>query len=392
MKRLLQISFDTLLTSALPIVMWIVLGIIVRPEVANVFSLTYPLLFVYVVFVNVFAIGPNITARRNKNRYVVFSNMIFGGIVAGLVTLFLVLNVDTYITLMNMESEVYHDFCIYGIVLIFYGFIVQMISQKLYYEGKNRRSNVINVFFNIVNFSLIIVLPNITDEKTAILMTMIIDAVVLIYFLKRNFKKTKIQLCLISNIKNTSFSILDNLGMSVFYGIGFWNTFSYGQKYIDAINFESLTTESQWDVLDSLSTTSKIDITKRKFSYRKSLKEAYKFLFVLFLTIIIMNVALYWYYKPDLGVLAILLAVQVVDMLIRPLVIFRWNYLQIEDNKAKHNAAFLGIRLVTILTSFIPTAYCTYIGQLLTVGLEYLYAKVKCRKVRLFKLKRGRLY
>ena len=89
----------------------------------------------------------------------------------------------------------------------------------------------INVFFNIVNFSLIIVLPNITDEKTAILMTMIIDAVVLIYFLKRNFKKTKIQLCLISNIKNTSFSILDNLGMSVFYGIGFWNTFSYGQKY-----------------------------------------------------------------------------------------------------------------------------------------------------------------
>ena len=97
MKRLLQISLDTLLVSALPIVMWIILGIIVRPEVANVFSLTYPLLFVYVVFINMFAVGPNITARKNKNRNVVFSNMIFGGILVGLVTLFLVLNADSYI-------------------------------------------------------------------------------------------------------------------------------------------------------------------------------------------------------------------------------------------------------------------------------------------------------
>lgn len=64
MKRLLQISLDTLLLSVLPIITWLLLGFIVNKNISNVFSLTYPLQFFYLLFVNIFAIGPNITSKK----------------------------------------------------------------------------------------------------------------------------------------------------------------------------------------------------------------------------------------------------------------------------------------------------------------------------------------
>lgn len=383
-----QISLDTLMVSALPIFLWIILGITLRPEIANIFALTYPLQFLYMIFVCVFAVGPNITARKKRNKNVIFSNMVFGIMVAGILTLILGLNADFYIELMNMEPEIYHDFCIYNIVLIFFSFVVQVISQKLYFEGKNKESNITNLIFNLTNFGLIIILTKLLAENVAIVVTLIVDAMILVMYLMKYFRRTKFELLLKNNIKNSSFGILDNVGMVMIYGVGYWNSFGYGQKYIEAINFESLTTDTQWDMLeDSINTTAKIDLTNKKFNYKESLKNAYKFVLVMFGTILVINLALYWYYRPELWILAILLLVQVVDMLLRPLIMYRWNYLQIEDNKAEHNVAFLLIRFVTILASFLPTAFCTYIGQLLTAGLEYVYAKIKCRNLKIFKLK-----
>ena len=116
MKRLLQISLDVLLTSALPIVMWIVLGIVVRSEIANVFSLIYPIQYVWLILWNLFAVGPNITARKLKDRNVVMTNLIMGIAVGGVLTILLCVNVDAYITMMNLDPVAYHDFCFYGMV------------------------------------------------------------------------------------------------------------------------------------------------------------------------------------------------------------------------------------------------------------------------------------
>ncbi len=387
MKRLFQISLDILMTSALPVLLWIVLGMILRPEIANVFALTYPLQFVYMIFANVFAVGPNVTARKKKNNNVVFSNMMLGCLLVGVFTWFLTLNVDGYISLMNMEPEIYRNYCIYSIVLIFFSFVLQIISQKLYFEGKNKQSNIMNTIYHISNFLLIIILSMYVSEKIAIWATLIIDAIIVGGFIIKYFRYRKFELLLWDNIRNTSFGILDSIGMVLIYGVGFWNSFSYGQKYIDAINFEELTTDTQWDMLEeAIDTTAKIDLTSKTFNYRKSLKNAYKFVFILIGTILIVDAMLYWYYRPELWILSILVGVQIIDMLLRPLIGLRWNYLQIKDNSMKHNVVFLGIRFVTVLASFLPTAFCTYIGQLLTAGLEYIYAKIKCRNVKEFKL------
>ena len=158
MKRLLQICLDTLLISILPIIMWIVLGFTITKEISNVFSLTYPLQFFYMIFVSLFAIGPNITSKKNNNEDIVYSNMLFGLLIVGLLTLILVINVNTYIKLMNMNVNTYHHFCIYSIIWMYLSFIMQIIMQKLYYDNKNNESNKINLIFkrlycNYYNFS-----------------------------------------------------------------------------------------------------------------------------------------------------------------------------------------------------------------------------------------------
>ena len=101
MKRLLQISLDTLLISILPIIMWIILGFTITKEISNVFSLTYPLQFFYTIFVSLFAIGPNITSKKTNSQDVVYSNMVFGLLVVGLLTLILAMNSNIYIQIMK---------------------------------------------------------------------------------------------------------------------------------------------------------------------------------------------------------------------------------------------------------------------------------------------------
>ena len=385
MKRLLQISLDTLLISILPIIMWIILGFTITKEISNVFSLTYPLQFFYMIFVSLFAIGPNITARKTNNKDIVYSNMLFGLLIVGLLTLILVINVNTYIKLMNMNVNTYHHFCIYSIILMYLSFIMQLIMQKLYYDNKNNDSNKINILFNLTNFILIIILTSVLKDYIAIIITLVIDFLIISIEFIKYYKKTKFCLQIKQNIKYTSFNILKNIGMFLIYGIGFGNSFSFGEKYATAINFESLTTDTQWDMLDSVDTASKIDLAENKFNYKESRRNAYKLLSILIITILIMNLTLYWYFKPDLIVLVIILAVQIIDMLIDPLKTLRMSYIQLNDNNKKHNVFYLLSRLIRLICSFIPSAFCTYIGQAISAIYLYIYSLIACRNVKIFK-------
>lgn len=70
MKRLLRISLDTLLMSTLPIIMWVLLGIVVNKNVTNVFTLTYPIQFITTLLVSIFGSGANINATKsNRNNF-----------------------------------------------------------------------------------------------------------------------------------------------------------------------------------------------------------------------------------------------------------------------------------------------------------------------------------
>ena len=70
MKRLLRISFDLSLLSFIPIISWFLLGIIVDKNLINIFTLTYPLQFIYYIIKSIFSTGANISKEKDKNKQV----------------------------------------------------------------------------------------------------------------------------------------------------------------------------------------------------------------------------------------------------------------------------------------------------------------------------------
>ena len=140
MKRLLRISLNVLFTSALPIVSWLLLGLIVRPEIAEIFSLTYPIQFLCVVLIMIFSVGANITARLKHDRNVVMTNLIVGSIVIGVFNAIICINIDTYLEQMGVTPEIYRDFATYAFIRMSESSIIMMISQKLYYKNEIKKT------------------------------------------------------------------------------------------------------------------------------------------------------------------------------------------------------------------------------------------------------------
>lgn len=385
MKRLLQISLDIFLTSICPIIIWIALGLIINKEISNVLIITYPLQFFYMIFTEIFSVGPNITDSKSSIKNIVYSNMLFGTVLVLLITIILTINIDKYLLFFNLETRVYHYYAIYSVFIMFFGFLMQLISQKLYYENKNNLSNKINTCFNITNLSCIVILSLIIKNCLSVILTILIDAILIAYYYCKNVKLVKPNLMFKKNIKNVSFNIIGNFGMLLIYLTGIQNSVSYGTKYLTAINFDSLTSDTQWDMLSSISTVSKIDISKDNFNYKKSLKDAYKLLGLLLVSIIMMNISLYWFYKPDLKIYIIIVIIQIIDMVLNVPAIIKWNYLQIKDNNQKHNISYITCRILRLLCSFLPTGFCTYIGQLVSGTYKYIYSLIQTKKFEIFK-------
>ena len=127
MKRLLKISFDLALLSFIPILSWFCLSLIVDVRLINVFTLTYPIQFIYYIFKSIFATGANINKEKDKNKNVVMSGFVIGTIISFFFFLMIVLNVENYITFMNMDVNVYKNFTIYSIVLLFFQLVFAFV-------------------------------------------------------------------------------------------------------------------------------------------------------------------------------------------------------------------------------------------------------------------------
>lgn len=119
MKRLLRISFNSAIFSLIPILSWFMLGLLVDKNLVNVFTLTYPLQFIWALMKSIFATGANISKEKDKNENVVLSGMTLGIIVGFVVFGIFAINVKKYVEFMNMDYDIhiknllYIQFCNY---------------------------------------------------------------------------------------------------------------------------------------------------------------------------------------------------------------------------------------------------------------------------------------
>ncbi len=377
MKRLLRISFDLSLLSFIPIISWFLLGIIVDKNLINIFTLTYPLQFIYYIIKSIFSTGANISKEKDKNENAVMSGLVLGTIVSIIIFTIILFNVDNYISFMNMDISTYKNFTIYSILQLFICLEFAMMQDKLYYEEKNKLANKRSLVFNLLNFILLIGTSLITKNQIIIISTTLIPlALYTLYIYIKNSDKFKFNINVLKCIKYDSVELFNNIAFFLIFLFGLSNALEYGELYATALTFIALITDTQWDTFDAIKEAATIDISKRKFNYIEHRNNAYKLLGILFGTSLIMFVLLYGFYDLDFKITMIYFSFEIVNFLIYPIYRIKTCYLQLEYSAFKTTSNKIIASILRMLMSLLKTPFCTGIGQVCSSVYQFITVSI----------------
>lgn len=171
-------------------------------------------------------------------------------------------------------------------------------------------------------------------------------------------EKTKFGINIINCIKYDSVDLFAEISMFIIYLFGFKNSFDFGEKYILAISFGTLITDTQWDISDAIKTVAQIDIAKKEFSYKEHMKNSRKLVWLLIISSIIMWIILYPFYITKL------------------------TFVQMEYSAMKATISKQIANTLRIFCSFIAFPFCTSIGLAVSaiyqlVSMQYIISKNK---------------
>lgn len=377
MKRLLRISFDLSLLSFIPIISWFLLGIIVDKNLINIFTLTYPLQFIYYIIKSIFSTGANISKEKDKNKDAVMSGLMLGTVVSIIIFTIILLNVDNYISFMNMDISTYKNFTIYSILQLFICLEFAMMQDKLYYEEKNKLANKHSLVFNLLNFILLIGTSLITKNQIIIIATALIPlAIYTLYIYIKNSNKFKFNINVLKCIKYDSVELFNNIAFFLIFLFGLSNALEYGEMYATALTFIALITDTQWDTFDAIKEAATIDISKRKFNYIEHRNNAYKLLGILFGTSLIMFALLYGFYNLDFKITMIYFSFEIVNFLIYPIYRIKTCYLQLEYSAFKITSNKIIASILRMFMSLLKTPFCTGIGQVCSSVYQFITVSI----------------
>ena len=368
MNRLFRISFDTFLTSVTPILGWFLIGILVDKNLINIFSLIYPMQFVISSIQSIFGTGANISAIKDNNKDSVFSGFILGTILGMLILGSIVLNIDKYITFMNMDIQIYRIFAIYAVIQMFLQLLLNLSLCKLYYEDDNKRANKYSFFFNLINFLTLVIMSIVTKNQIVISsISLIATTIFTLLMIFRTVKITGFKINLRNCIKYDSVYLFAEISMFIIYLFGFKNAFNFGEKYILATSFATLITDTQWDISYAIKTVAQIDITKKIFSYKQHIKNSRKLIYILILSTLIMGLILYPSYKSDLTATFFIVSIELISLYLYPVYITKLTFIQLEYSAMKATISKQIANILRIFCSFIPSPFCTSFGLAVSV-------------------------
>lgn len=373
MKRLLRISFDLSLLSFIPILSWFLLGIIVDKNLINIFTLTYPLQFIYYIIKSIFSTGANISKEKDKNNDAVMSGLLLGTIVSIVIFTFILLNVDNYINFMNMDISIYKTFTIYSILQLFICLEFAMLQDKLYYEEKNKLANKYSLIFNMMNFILLIGTSLITKNQIIIIVSTLIPLLIFtLYTYLKNSNKFKFKINVLKCIKYDSVELFNNIAFFLIFLFGLSNALEYGAVYATALTFVALITDTQWDTADAIVVASNVDISKNKFNYKEHRNNAYKLIGLLFGTSLLMFSILYWFYDLDFKITIIYFAFEIINFIVYPIYRIKTCYLQLEYSAIKTTSNKIVASILRFFISLLKTPFCTGIGQVCSSIYQFI--------------------
>ena len=372
MNRLLRIWLDTFLLSFIPIVSRFFLWLIGSSDLIVIFSLTYPIQFIWSILLSIFSTGPNIDKEKNWNKNSVMSWIIIWSIIAIIIYWLFAWNIESYISFMNMDITTYKTFSIYSVLQLFLAFELQLILNKLYFEWNNKLANKYSIISNSLSFIFLIGTALITKNQIIIsICALIPNALFILYILIKNSDKFKFKSNIIQRIKYDSSELFGSLALFIIYLFWFSNAFQFWAEYAAAITFMSLISDTQRDMVTAIWKLAKVDISKNKFNYIEHRKNGYKYTSLLLISILILFIALFSIYEIDIKIALIFLAFDVLDFLLFPINELKTCFLQIEWSASKTTWNIFCSYFIRWLLSFLPTPFCTAIWQISTAIYEF---------------------
>lgn len=373
MKRLLRISFNSAFFSLIPVLSWFALGIIVDKNLTNVFTLTYPIQFIWAMMKSMFGTGANISKEKDKNENAVLSGMTLGIIVGFFVFGFILLNIESYIKFMNMDVNIYKEFAIYSVIQLYIQLVFAFVLEKLYFEDKAKLANKYCITLNLMNFVVLVISALLFKNKIYIVVTTLLAIFIYVMIVTiKSYKKFKFKCNIFNFIKYDSVEIFNNFAFFLIFLFGLSNALEYGEKFAIALTFVALITDTQWDSFDAISTVAKIDISQQKFNYKQHRNNAYKLLIILLFTVLIMFIALYKLYELDLWITLIFLSFEISNFIIYPIYRIKTCYLQLEYSAAKTTSNKIIANILRMILSLLKTPYCTGLGQVCSSIYQFI--------------------
>lgn len=362
MKQLFRIGFDLALASLSPIISWFTLSLILDSRLINVFSITYPLQFVWLMLRDIFGVGANLVSLKVRNSKIVdagiFTGLIFSGIIFGLVAF----NIDKFIIFMNADPRVYQDFCLYITLQLWIQLVFCIILDKLYYQDKNKTANKYSLIFNLLNFIVLIGASFLNkNSKIIISATLLTIFAFTLFVFIREVRRVSFKFNILRSIKINSMDFAENLILFFVYLFGIGKAFSFGEEYALAITFVTLITDIQWDVATAIPVKAKIDIAKKRMNFPKSYKNSYILIFVLILSSIIAFVSMKNFYDLNLGISIIFVVIEYLAFLLYPQYRLKLDFIQLKFSAKiatfiKSSAMAFRLLLVIVFGPITPLA------------------------------------
>lgn len=373
MKRLLRIAFNSAVFSFIPILSLFCLGLIVDKNLANIFTLTYPLQFIMILLKSIFGTGANISKQIDKDENAVLSGMTIGSIIGFIVFGLFALNLRNYIQFMNLDYEIYKEFALYSVIQLYIQFLFFLVLEKLYFEGKEKKANKYCIQQNLLNFAVLILSAIFIKNKIGIvIITLVTISIYTLTITIKQYRRFKFEIHIIKYIRYESVEIANNLLFFLIYLFGLSNALQFGEKYTVALNFVALITDTQWDSFDAITTVAKIDISKNKFNYIEHRNNAYKLLGILGFTTFIMLLISYRFYELDLIITIIYLSFEVINFILYPIYTIKTCYLQLGKLAKNITTNKITAGVIRFFISLIKTPYCTGFGQVTSSFYQFI--------------------
>lgn len=381
MKRLLKISLDLSLLSFIPVLSWFCLSLIIDRNLINIFTLTYPIQFIWYILKSIFSTGANINKEKDNNKDAVMSGIIVGGLIGIVIYGLLALNIVPYINFMNMDVDLYKNFAVYSILQLFIQLVFMFIIEKLYYEEKNELANKYSISFNLLNFIVLIGSSLITKNQIIIISTTLISILIFTtYIFIKHFDKFKFNVQFKKWIKYDSVELFNNVAFFFIFLFGLSNAMEFGSQYTLALTFVALITDCQWDTFGAITEAANIDISKKKFNYKEHIKNGYKLLLILLSTVFMMFIILFSFYDLNMKLVAIYFSFELINFSMYPIYRINTCYLQLEYSAIKTTGNKIIASTLRFIVSLLPTPFCTGLGQICSSTYQFITTNIMFRK------------